>query len=39
LSLAYRREARVSRSLRTAIRFVIEVIAENAQRIGGKGRR
>jgi DNA-binding transcriptional LysR family regulator len=36
LSLVYRREARVSQSLRAVVRFVVEVIEENAARIRGR---
>jgi DNA-binding transcriptional LysR family regulator len=37
VSLVYRREVRLARSVRTVIDFVIEVMRKNADRIGGKG--
>jgi DNA-binding transcriptional LysR family regulator len=39
LSLVYRREARLSAPVRAVIEFVVEVIGEHAERIGGARRR
>jgi DNA-binding transcriptional LysR family regulator len=36
LALVYRTEARLSKDVRTVIRFVVGVMRENAERIGGK---
>src|SRR5262249_53664909 len=35
ISLVYRREAKLSREVRAVIRMVVDVIRENADRIGG----